>query len=145
MDKTVALQLNKGRKVSGTLRGYDQFMNLVLGDAVEEANNIRNNIGIVVSGISHFAQIANTKQYYFPLPLIFFRSLEEIVFYKWNWLLKIMRSSERNSIIYATRLFIKFLDDGALYKYVVMVGMQQDTKTSPSSQFSSWCNIYSLW
>ncbi len=93
LDKTVALQLNKGRKVSGTLRGYDQFMNLVLGDAVEEANNIRNNIGIVVSGISHFAHRKH-QTILFSLPLIFFRSLEEIVFYKWNWLLKLMRSSD---------------------------------------------------
>ncbi len=79
LDKTVALQLNKGRKVSGTLRGYDQFMNLVLGDAVEEANNTRNNIGIVVSRISHFSQISDIKQIF-----LFFRSVEEIVFYKWN-------------------------------------------------------------
>lgn len=50
LDKTVALHLNKNRKVTGTLRGYDQFMNLVLGNAVEEAsNNQRNNIGMVVS------------------------------------------------------------------------------------------------
>eukprot|EP01039_Chlorochromonas_danica_P002814 gene2816-3068_t len=49
LDKTVALHLNKNRKVTGTLRGYDQFMNLVLGNAIEEAsNNQRNNIGMVV-------------------------------------------------------------------------------------------------
>jgi small nuclear ribonucleoprotein G len=43
------LNLNKGRKVYGTLRGYDQFMNLVLGDAVEELPSKEpNNIGMVV-------------------------------------------------------------------------------------------------
>lgn len=50
LDKTVQLQLNKGRKVYGTLRGYDQFMNLVIGDAVEESSGQqRSNIGMVVS------------------------------------------------------------------------------------------------
>lgn len=50
LDKTISLQLNKGRKVSGTLRGYDQFMNLVLGNAVEEISqgNQVKNIGMVV-------------------------------------------------------------------------------------------------
>ena len=49
LDKNVSLQLNKGRKVSGTLRGYDQFMNLVLGNAIEETSgNQKNNVGIVV-------------------------------------------------------------------------------------------------
>jgi small nuclear ribonucleoprotein (snRNP)-like protein len=51
LDKTISLQLNKGRKVQGVLRGYDQFMNIVLGNAVEEASNSnRSNIGMVVSG-----------------------------------------------------------------------------------------------
>ncbi len=50
LDKQISLRLNKGRKVSGTLRGYDQFMNLVLGDAVEELNDDAiNKIGMVVS------------------------------------------------------------------------------------------------
>eukprot|EP01040_Poterioochromonas_malhamensis_P004083 gene4083-4367_t len=50
LDKTISLQLNKGRKVSGTLRGYDQFMNLVLGNAIEEVSqgNQVKNIGMVV-------------------------------------------------------------------------------------------------
>ncbi len=42
--------MNKGRKVTGTLRGYDQFMNIVLGDAVEELSGSGSNkIGMVVS------------------------------------------------------------------------------------------------
>jgi small nuclear ribonucleoprotein G len=36
LDQRVTLSLNKSRKVTGTLRGYDQFMNIVLGDAVDE-------------------------------------------------------------------------------------------------------------
>ena len=49
LDKTIALHLNKGRRVTGTLRGYDQFMNIVLGDAVEETSGAgQNRIGMVV-------------------------------------------------------------------------------------------------
>ena len=43
------LQLNSNRKISGTLRGYDAFMNLVLDDAIEEVSpQIRPEIGMVV-------------------------------------------------------------------------------------------------
>jgi small nuclear ribonucleoprotein G len=50
LDKTISLQLNKGRNVSGTLRGYDQFMNVVLADAIEEVSSSESkNIGMVVS------------------------------------------------------------------------------------------------
>lgn len=53
LDKQVTLSLNKNRKVTGTLRGYDQFMNIVLGEAVEEVSvaggsKAENNIGMVV-------------------------------------------------------------------------------------------------
>lgn len=49
LDKTISLQLNKNRRVSGILRGYDQFMNLVLGDALEEVSPGQvNKIGMVV-------------------------------------------------------------------------------------------------
>ena len=49
LDKTISLHLNKGRKVRGTLRGYDQFMNIVLGDAVEEVpGSEQSKIGMVV-------------------------------------------------------------------------------------------------
>jgi small nuclear ribonucleoprotein (snRNP)-like protein len=67
LDKTIALQLNKGRKVSGTLRGYDQFMNLVLGDAVEEVStSSRSNIGMVVSFVvALFFLIHNTTTLFF--------------------------------------------------------------------------------
>lgn len=49
LDKTVSLQLNKGRKVSGILRGYDQFMNVVLDAAVTEEGSNPKDIGMVVS------------------------------------------------------------------------------------------------
>lgn len=37
MDKRVGIALQGGRKVSGTLRGFDIFLNLVVDNAVEEA------------------------------------------------------------------------------------------------------------
>lgn len=57
LDKEVALQLNKGRKVIGTLRGFDPFMNLAVGNAVEEVNNQRTNIGLVVIRGSSILQL----------------------------------------------------------------------------------------
>ena len=36
MDKKLFIHLQGGRKVSGTLRGYDLFLNLVIDDALEE-------------------------------------------------------------------------------------------------------------
>jgi small nuclear ribonucleoprotein G len=41
--------LNGNRKVTGFLRGYDQFMNLVLDNTIEEVSpSERNEIGMVV-------------------------------------------------------------------------------------------------
>ncbi|RUS14287.1 small nuclear ribonucleo protein G, partial [Endogone sp. FLAS-F59071] len=36
MDKRLFIQLNGARKVTGVLRGYDPFMNIVLDETVEE-------------------------------------------------------------------------------------------------------------
>lgn len=58
MDKHVLLKLNANRCVSGMLRGYDQFMNVVLEDTVEEVSpEERNNIGIVVRSIAHYSTL----------------------------------------------------------------------------------------
>lgn len=44
------LKLNGGRAVTGILRGFDPFMNVVLDDTIEECkDNTKNNIGMVVS------------------------------------------------------------------------------------------------
>lgn len=41
--------MNKHRKISGVLRGYDQFMNIVLDEAFEEVSpSERNPLGMVV-------------------------------------------------------------------------------------------------
>ncbi|KAF7313637.1 Small nuclear ribonucleoprotein G [Mycena chlorophos] len=49
MDKKLFVNLQGGRKVSGTLRGYDLFLNLVIDDAVEETTPAqKHQIGTVV-------------------------------------------------------------------------------------------------
>jgi len=49
MDKRLSLRLNGARVVTGILRGFDPFMNLVVDDAVEETKTgEKNNIGMVV-------------------------------------------------------------------------------------------------
>ena len=46
-DKKLRLSLNGNRKVVGTLRGYDAFLNVVLEDAVDEKSD-GGNVGTVV-------------------------------------------------------------------------------------------------
>jgi len=42
------VKLNANRVVIGTLRGFDQFMNLVVDNTVEVNGNDKNDIGMVV-------------------------------------------------------------------------------------------------
>jgi small nuclear ribonucleoprotein G len=50
MDKRLAVRLNASRNVVGVLRGFDQFMNIVLDEAVEVlAAQEKHDIGMVVS------------------------------------------------------------------------------------------------
>ena len=45
------VKLNGNRKVTGILRGFDPFLNVVLEDTVEESvNREKQNIGMVVCG-----------------------------------------------------------------------------------------------
>ncbi|KAK0259063.1 Small nuclear ribonucleoprotein G [Friedmanniomyces endolithicus] len=49
LDKRVEVQLNGSRKVVGTLRGYDVFLNIVLDEATEsKANNEKVRLGMCV-------------------------------------------------------------------------------------------------
>ena len=49
MDKRMMLKLNGGRSVTGILRGFDPFMNVVIDETVEECRDgTKNNIGMVV-------------------------------------------------------------------------------------------------
>jgi small nuclear ribonucleoprotein G len=43
LDKRLRIKLNANRIVTGKLRGYDQFMNLVLEEAVQINSNTDNN------------------------------------------------------------------------------------------------------
>jgi small nuclear ribonucleoprotein G len=52
MDCRLAIKMNGNRKVAGVLRGFDQFMNMVLDETVEEVSSSeKNQIGMVVSYI----------------------------------------------------------------------------------------------
>ena len=54
MDKKLFVHLQGGRKVSGTLRGYDLFLNLVIDDAMEESTPAQKHpIGTVVRSFSY--------------------------------------------------------------------------------------------
>eukprot|EP00295_Goniomonas_pacifica_P007499 CAMPEP_0175821384 /NCGR_PEP_ID=MMETSP0107_2-20121207/9109_1 /TAXON_ID=195067 ORGANISM="Goniomonas pacifica, Strain CCMP1869" /NCGR_SAMPLE_ID=MMETSP0107_2 /ASSEMBLY_ACC=CAM_ASM_000203 /LENGTH=76 /DNA_ID=CAMNT_0017133765 /DNA_START=23 /DNA_END=253 /DNA_ORIENTATION=+ len=49
MDKRLSLKLNANRHVTGLLRGYDQFMNVVLDETTEHVSATeQNQIGMVV-------------------------------------------------------------------------------------------------
>ncbi|KAK7679555.1 hypothetical protein QCA50_017457 [Cerrena zonata] len=49
LDKRISVQLNGSRKVIGNLRGYDVFLNITMGEAVEEQKNGEViNIGTIV-------------------------------------------------------------------------------------------------
>ncbi|XP_064935503.1 probable small nuclear ribonucleoprotein G isoform X2 [Musa acuminata AAA Group] len=48
MLKCIGVKLNANRVVVGTLRGFDQFMNLVVDNTVEVNGNEKNDIGMVV-------------------------------------------------------------------------------------------------
>ena len=66
MDKKLRLTLNGNRKVVGTLRGFDPFLNVVLEEAVDEGVNDGNKyIGqIVIRGnsISQFETLERIRK-----------------------------------------------------------------------------------
>ncbi|CAK3804035.1 U6 snRNA-associated Sm LSm7 [Lecanosticta acicola] len=54
MDKAISVKFNGGREVTGTLKGYDQLMNLVLDNVKEitrdeEGNTSSRNLGLLVA------------------------------------------------------------------------------------------------
>jgi small nuclear ribonucleoprotein G len=46
MDKKLSVKLNANRHVTGVLRGFDQFMNIVLDNTVDE--KLKADLGMVV-------------------------------------------------------------------------------------------------
>jgi small nuclear ribonucleoprotein (snRNP)-like protein len=64
MDKKLFVHLQGGRKVSGVLRGYDLFLNLVIDDALEETTPAQKHpIGTVVSAIATFDRVCGYTIY----------------------------------------------------------------------------------
>ncbi|RLN14337.1 hypothetical protein BBJ28_00014160 [Nothophytophthora sp. Chile5] len=62
MDKRLSLKLNGNRKVSGVLRGFDQFMNVTLDETVEEVSATESNrIGMVVRHIGDDFPVASCR------------------------------------------------------------------------------------
>lgn len=50
MEKRLSVRLNGKRVVTGRLRGFDNFMNIVLDETVEEVSpSVKHEIGLVVS------------------------------------------------------------------------------------------------
>ena len=48
MDKKLRLRLNGNRNVIGVLRGFDQFLNLVLDDATNDTTSEKTPMGMIV-------------------------------------------------------------------------------------------------
>lgn len=48
MEKRLDIRMNANRHVVGVLRGYDNFMNIVLDNAIEVAPTEKNTLGTVV-------------------------------------------------------------------------------------------------
>ncbi|KAF6767104.1 Ribonucleoprotein LSM domain protein [Kalmanozyma brasiliensis GHG001] len=44
LDKRIAVNIQGGRKIQGTLRGFDMFLNLVVDDAIEQVHPEPNNM-----------------------------------------------------------------------------------------------------
>lgn len=64
MDKRMMLKLNAGRCVSGILRGFDPFMNVVIDETVEECRDgTKNNIGMVV----RIPSCSSNKNFFFHI------------------------------------------------------------------------------
>ncbi|EPQ26517.1 uncharacterized protein PFL1_05839 [Pseudozyma flocculosa PF-1] len=52
LDKRVAVNIQGGRKINGTLRGFDMFLNLVVDDAVEQVHPDSGNVNAWQDGES---------------------------------------------------------------------------------------------
>lgn len=60
------MKLNGGRHVTGVLRGYDPFMNLVLDETIEEVSGAEKHvIGMVVSQQTHYSPIVSYSKIVF--------------------------------------------------------------------------------
>lgn len=96
MDKRLLLQLNGNRRVTGVLRGYDPFMNIVLDDAVEEVSATeKNHIGMVVSISTH--AIIDKYASFLTWDHVYFRSSVATASPSWKHLSAYKDSSSSNN------------------------------------------------
>lgn len=75
---SISVKLNANRVVIGTLRGFDQFMNLVVDNTMEVNGNDKTDIGMVVSFFLLLKAISNLFHVYFNAVRI--RMLRKIQF-----------------------------------------------------------------
>ncbi|SPO22999.1 probable SMX2 - snRNP G protein [Ustilago trichophora] len=50
LDKRIAVNIQGGRKIQGTLRGFDMFLNLVVDDAIEQVHPEAGNLNVWQDG-----------------------------------------------------------------------------------------------
>jgi small nuclear ribonucleoprotein (snRNP)-like protein len=48
LEKMVTIILKDGRSIEGTLKGYDEYMNMVIDDCEEEKNDQKRKLGKVI-------------------------------------------------------------------------------------------------
>ncbi|MCI0496711.1 MAG: LSM domain-containing protein [Thermoplasmata archaeon] len=48
LNRKISLQLKDGRVLTGKLKGYDEYMNLVLEETEERTEDVRRRLGLVV-------------------------------------------------------------------------------------------------
>ncbi len=66
------MKLNGGRTVTGVLRGFDPYMNIVMDDTVEErSNKQKSDIGMVVKAVFVFFHIFQIIYWGIEFQLIF--------------------------------------------------------------------------
>ena len=66
MDKRLSIQVNCNRKITGIMRGFDAFMNIVLDETMEECKTGNLPMGTIV----HFLIIFNYSYLFFNAILI---------------------------------------------------------------------------
>ncbi len=58
LNKKIVLLLKDGRKLTGTLTGYDDYMNMVLSETEEDLNEVKKRLGMVVLRGNNVVSIA---------------------------------------------------------------------------------------
>ncbi|KAJ3226394.1 hypothetical protein HK099_004972 [Clydaea vesicula] len=143
MDKKMFIQLNGNRKVTGVLRGYDPFMNIVLDESQEILeDNEKTEIGMVVIRMSFATRPKRNSQrvienYFLPSQLIELEGDEKI-----NKKAKLNKnSSKRNSknkkLSKKEKLKSQYLSDSSLSNLDQLDSDLDDSSTDIESENDS--------